>query len=141
MEVGAAVGVAMEGGLLPWGDGKATYALIQETVKGTKNGKLIGNGCVATGKALGVKRIPQVKGQSLAAYDPRVLKGTGVTYSTCPMGADNSGQCPSQPGKPRVQSYLAYRPEPDLRVSSVVLCCHRQPRYLSFCVTTASRHA
>ena len=101
MEVGAAVGVAMEGGLLPWGDGKATYALIQETVKGTKNGKLIGNGCVATGKALGVKRIPQVKGQSLAAYDPRVLKGTGVTYSTCPMGADHTaGNALPSPANP-----------------------------------------
>jgi len=90
MEIGAAIAVAMEGGLLPWGDGKAAYALIEETIKGTKNGNLIGNGCVATGKALGVKRIPQVKGQSLAAYDPRVLKGTGVTYATCPMGADHT---------------------------------------------------
>jgi len=29
-------------------------------------------------------------GQSLAAYDPRVLKGTGVTYATSPMGADHT---------------------------------------------------
>jgi aldehyde:ferredoxin oxidoreductase len=101
MEIGAAIGVAMEAGLLPWGDGKAAYALIQETVKGTKNGKLIGNGCVVTGKALGVKRIPQVKGQSLAAYDPRVLKGTGVTYSTCPMGADHTaGNALPSPANP-----------------------------------------
>jgi aldehyde:ferredoxin oxidoreductase len=101
METGAAVGVAMEGGLLPWGDGKAAYALIAETVKGTKNGKLIGNGCVATGTALGVKRIPQVKGQSLAAYDPRLLKGTGVTYATCPMGADHTaGNALPSPANP-----------------------------------------
>jgi aldehyde:ferredoxin oxidoreductase len=101
MEIGAAVGVAMEAGMLPWGDGKAAYALIAETVKGTKNGKLIGNGCVATGKALGVKRIPQVKGQSLAAYDPRVLKGTGVTYATCPMGADHTcGNALPSPANP-----------------------------------------
>ena len=60
---------------------------------------MIGNGCLFTGKKLGITRIPQVKGQSLAAYDPRVLKGTGVTYSTSPMGADHTcGKCASEPG-------------------------------------------
>lgn len=34
MEMGAAVAVAMEAGLLPWGDGKAAYALIEEAGKG-----------------------------------------------------------------------------------------------------------
>ena len=77
MDVGAAIAVAMEAGLLPWGDGKAAYALIEEAGKGTEKGLMIGNGCLFTGKKLGVKRIPTVKGQSLAAYDPRVLKGTG----------------------------------------------------------------
>ncbi|MEW6668545.1 MAG: aldehyde ferredoxin oxidoreductase C-terminal domain-containing protein [Thermodesulfobacteriota bacterium] len=90
MEVGAALAVAMEGGVLPWGDGKAAYALVKEVAQGTERGIMIGNGCVVTGKKLGVTRIPQVKGQSLAAYDPRVLKGTGVTYSTSPMGADHT---------------------------------------------------
>lgn len=90
MEVGAAVAVAMEGRLLPWGDGKAAYALIEEVRKGTERGMMIGNGCVATGRKVGVSRVPQVKGQSLAAYDPRLLKGTGVTYCTSPMGADHT---------------------------------------------------
>jgi aldehyde:ferredoxin oxidoreductase len=100
MEVGAAVAVAMEGGILPWGDGKATYALIEEAAKGTDKA-MIANGCVATGQKLGVKRIPQVKGQSLAAYDPRVLKGTGVTYATCPMGADHTcGNALPSPANP-----------------------------------------
>jgi aldehyde:ferredoxin oxidoreductase len=101
METGAAIAVAMEGGVLPWGDGKAAYSLIEQTVKGTAKGKMIGSGCVATGKKLGVKRIPQVKGQSLAAYDPRVLKGTGVTYATCPMGADHTaGNALPSPANP-----------------------------------------
>jgi aldehyde:ferredoxin oxidoreductase len=100
MEVGAAVAVAMEGGLLPWGDGKATYTLIEEAAKGADKA-MIANGCVATGQKLGVKRIPQVKGQSLAAYDPRVLKGTGVTYATCPMGADHTcGNALPSPANP-----------------------------------------
>jgi aldehyde:ferredoxin oxidoreductase len=101
MDVGAAVAVAMEAGLLPWGDGKAAYALIEEAGKGTERGIMIGNGCVATGQKLGVKRIPAVKGQSLAAYDPRVLKGTGVTFATSPMGADHTcGNALPSPANP-----------------------------------------
>ncbi|MCX7857199.1 MAG: aldehyde ferredoxin oxidoreductase [Deltaproteobacteria bacterium] len=90
IEVGAALACAMEGGLINWGDAKAAYALIEAIRESSENGKMIGNGCVITGKTLGVKRIPHVKGQSLAAYDPRVLKGTGVTYATSPMGADHT---------------------------------------------------
>jgi aldehyde:ferredoxin oxidoreductase len=90
IEVGAALALAMEAGVIEWGDGPAAYRLIAETVVGSEHGTLIGNGCVATGTALGVTRIPAVKGQSFAAWDPRVLKGTGVTYATSPMGADHT---------------------------------------------------
>lgn len=101
MEMGAAIGVAMEAGMLPWGDGKAAYTLIEEAVNGTEKGLTIANGCVVAGERLGVKRVPQVKGQSLAAYDPRVLKGTGVTYSTSPMGADHTaGNALPSPANP-----------------------------------------
>lgn len=101
MEVGAAIAVAMEGGMLPWGDGKAAYSLIEEAERGTEKGLTVVNGCLAAGQKLGVKRIPQVKGQSLAAYDPRVLKGTGVTYSTSPMGADHTcGNALPSPANP-----------------------------------------
>jgi len=101
MDVGAAMAVAMEAGLLPWGDGKAAYALLEGIEQGTGKSLLIANGCSATGHKLGVKRIPSVKGQSLAAYDPRVLKGTGVTYATSPMGADHTcGNALPSPANP-----------------------------------------
>ncbi|HPL66842.1 MAG TPA: aldehyde ferredoxin oxidoreductase C-terminal domain-containing protein [Smithellaceae bacterium] len=101
MEVGTALAVAMEAGLIPWGDGKTARALIEEAWKGTQKSLMIANGCLATGKTLGVKRIPAVKGQSVAAYDPRVLKGTGVTYATSPMGADHTcGNALPSPANP-----------------------------------------
>jgi aldehyde:ferredoxin oxidoreductase len=101
MDVGAAIAVAMEAGLLPWGDGKAACDLIEEAGKGTDRGTMIGNGCQTTGVKLGAKRIPTVKGQSLSGYDPRVLKGTGVTYSTSPMGADHTcGNALPSPANP-----------------------------------------
>jgi aldehyde:ferredoxin oxidoreductase len=46
---------------------------------------------VATaGRVLGVRRVPAAKGQAMPAYDPRSLKGIGVTYAMSPMGADHT---------------------------------------------------
>ncbi len=90
MDVGAAIAVCMEAGVIPWGDGAAALKLVEEIASGSDNGRMIGNGCKFAGEKLKVKRIPHVKGQSLAGYDPRILKGTGVTYATSPMGADHT---------------------------------------------------
>ncbi len=90
MDIGAALAVAMEGGLLPWGDGEAALKLVEEIVQGTEKGRMIGCGVKFTGDKLGVKRIPHVKGQGMSGYDPRILKGTGVTFATSPMGADHT---------------------------------------------------
>jgi aldehyde:ferredoxin oxidoreductase len=43
-----------------------------------------------TGQAFGVSRVPVVKRQGFPAYDPRAIKGIGVTYATSPMGADHT---------------------------------------------------
>lgn len=101
MDVGGAIAVAMEAGLLPWGDGSKALRLVLEIAEGSERGRMIGNGCKFTGKQLGVARIPQVKGQCLSGYDPRVLKGTGVTYATSPMGADHTcGNALPSPANP-----------------------------------------
>jgi len=90
IDTGVAIGIAMEGGLLEWGDGKAAIELIKEIAKGSGNGKILGNGAAFTGDALGVDRVPVVKRQAFPAYDPRAVKGVGVTYATTPMGADHT---------------------------------------------------
>lgn len=90
IDVGAAIGVAMEAGLADFGDSQAALRWVDEIEEGTDLGRLIGSGAQVTGEALGVERIPTVKGQAMAAYDPRALKGTGVTYATSPMGADHT---------------------------------------------------
>jgi aldehyde:ferredoxin oxidoreductase len=101
MDIGGAIAVAMEAGLLAWGDGKAALSLVKEIGKSTDRGLMIGNGCKFTGEKLGVKRIPHVKGQCLSAYDPRGLKGLGVTYATSPMGGDHTaGIVLPNPGNP-----------------------------------------
>lgn len=83
--------VAMEAGLLEWGDGKGILKLIQKEIKeATPLGRILGNGPDFTGKAYGVTRVPTVKGQTMPAYEPRAVKGIGVTYATTPMGADHT---------------------------------------------------
>ena len=90
IDMGCAIAVAMDGGLIPWGDGDAAIALLRKVGTGDPVGDYIGNGAAATGKALGVERVPVVKNQALPAYDPRAVKGMGVTYSTTTMGADHT---------------------------------------------------
>jgi aldehyde:ferredoxin oxidoreductase len=90
IEVGAALGVAAEAGLMQFGDADRAMELIGEIRRGTMIGRMLGNGAVLTGRVLGVQRIPAVKGQALSAYDPRAIKGTGVTYATSPQGADHT---------------------------------------------------
>ncbi|MFX0042076.1 MAG: aldehyde ferredoxin oxidoreductase family protein [Candidatus Hodarchaeota archaeon] len=90
IEAGDTIAVAMEGGLANFGDGKGALKLMEEIRKKTPTGKILANGTEITGKVLGVTRIPTVKGQGLPAYDPRAIKGIGVTYATTPMGADHT---------------------------------------------------
>ncbi len=90
IEIGAAVGVAMEAGVIPFGEAEGAKDLIRQIGQGTYLGRILGNGVVITGRVLGVRRIPAIKGQAIPAYDPRALKGNGVTYVTSPMGADHT---------------------------------------------------
>ncbi len=90
IEIGAAIGVCMDVGKLQWGDENGALSLLQEMVDGTEFGNVLGQGADYVGKKLNAKRIPTVKGQALPGYDPRGVKGMGVTYSTSPMGADHT---------------------------------------------------
>jgi len=90
IEVGAAIAVAMEGGVIPFGDAEGALDLIREVGKGTPLGRIIGSGAAAVGRAYGVTRVPVVKGQAMPAYDPRGAQGIGVTYATSTMGADHT---------------------------------------------------
>lgn len=90
MEMGNAIGIAMEAGVAAFGDGKAALKLLDEAGNGTVLGRVLGQGAVITGKVFGINRVAACKGQGMAAYDPRAMKGTGVTYATSPMGADHT---------------------------------------------------
>ena len=90
IEAGGTLAVAMEAGLANFGDGKKAIEIMHEIGKGSPLGRILGNGAALTGKAFGVVRVPEVKGQNMPAYEPRAIKGIGVTYATSTMGADHT---------------------------------------------------
>jgi aldehyde:ferredoxin oxidoreductase len=90
IEIGAALGVAAEAGLMQWGSEADALRLIQEIRDGSELGRVLGDGAVNVGKKYGIERVPAVKGQAMSAYEPRSIKGTGVTYATTPQGADHT---------------------------------------------------
>ncbi len=90
IEMGATIGVAMQAGIVKFGDAQAAINLVHEVGKGTPLGRILGSGAGVTGKVFGVEKVPVVKNQALPAYDPRAVLGIGVTYATSPMGADHT---------------------------------------------------
>jgi len=90
IEVGAALGVMAEAGLATFGEPSSFEKIILEIYKDGLLGRLAGMGASFCGLALGTERVPAIKGQAISAYDPRGVKGTGITYLTSPMGADHT---------------------------------------------------
>ena len=103
IEFGGTVGVAMDCGKVEWGNAEKVFKILDDEIRNnTEEGQLYSNGVKIIGEKLNAKRIPQVKGQGISAYDSRVFKAMGVTYVTSPQGADHTagaaiaGRVPSQ---------------------------------------------
>ncbi len=90
IETGATIALAMEAGVIEFGDVQGALNLLDEVRRGTPLGRLLAAGAEVFGKAYGVVRVPTVKGQAMPAYDPRAVMGIGVTYATSTMGADHT---------------------------------------------------
>ena len=95
IEMGNCISVAMEAserGLIKekiqWGDADAMINLIHRTGKREGLGDALAEGCWRAAKTFGDEGMAnQVKGQSIAAYDPRGLQGMGIGYATSNRGA------------------------------------------------------
>ena len=90
IEMSVTMGVAMEAGVIEFGDGPGLLRLLNEVKEGTPLGRILGSGAAITGKVYGLSRVPVVKDQAIPAYDPRSVKGIGITYCTSTMGADHT---------------------------------------------------
>ena len=87
MNTGTAVAVAMDSGYKSFGDAAAAIEMLEDVAKGTEIGRIIGNGPDAVGKHFGNTRVPTVKGQSIAGYDPRAMQGMGGNLCDIPHGS------------------------------------------------------
>jgi len=90
IEIGATLGVMMDAGKLSWGDVDGVFKYLKEMEEGTEFGRIMGEGTEAVGKHLGCKRVPTVKGQAIAGYDPRNCKSLGITYAMSTQGGDHT---------------------------------------------------
>ena len=90
IEMGTTLGVAMAAGVIPYGDSKRAIEAVREIESGTPLGMILGSGTETAARVFGVTHVPTVKGQSMPAYEPRAIKGIGITYATSTMGADHT---------------------------------------------------
>ena len=90
IETGGALGVLMAQNVISFGDAEGAITALKEVKEGTPLGKIIGSGAEVIGKIYGEPHVPTAKGQTMPAYDPRAIKGLGVTYATSPQGADHT---------------------------------------------------
>jgi aldehyde:ferredoxin oxidoreductase len=91
IEAGDVIGVAMDSGLAEFGDSETAIKWLDEDIRhGTPLGHILGQGTEFTANAFGNERSPTVKGQGMPAYEPRAIKGIGMTYAISTMGADHT---------------------------------------------------
>jgi aldehyde:ferredoxin oxidoreductase len=90
IEIGNAIGVVMDAGVLPFGDVEGAIQLLEAVRSGDPIGRIIGQGAATAARVYGVSRVSSVKGQAMPAYDPRVIKGIGVVFATSTQGADHT---------------------------------------------------
>lgn len=82
IEMGNTLAVLIEAGLLQFGQAGRAIEMLGEVKRGSALGRVIGQGATTASKVFGVTRVPVVKGQGIPAWEPRALKGAGVTYAT-----------------------------------------------------------
>ena len=96
IEIGNVISMYMEAsekGYLPgpglaWGDGAGMVKLAEQMAMREGPGEALGLGTAQAAASYGHPEIAMaVKGQAVAAYDPRALKGEGLGYATSNRGA------------------------------------------------------
>ena len=90
IEVGATLGVLMEAGQGAFGDLGFMIAAMEEMRRGSERGRILAQGTARVGAHYQVARVPVIKGQSISAYDPRVVEVTGISMMLTAQGADHT---------------------------------------------------
>ena len=107
IETGAMLAVLMDAGLAEFGDAVFMTDALEEIRQGTVKGLLWAQGTARVGEHYKVERVPVIKKQAISAYDPRVIKVTGITMMLTAQGADHTaGNVPMMDCKDKQLSEL-----------------------------------
>ncbi|MBQ6585505.1 MAG: hypothetical protein IJH83_01700 [Coriobacteriales bacterium] len=97
IDMGNALAVMMDEHVMEFGDAEAAINMVKTALDpANEYGKPLLDGCAAIadylgiGSRPGIKRVASSKRQAFAAYDPRILRGYGLTWERGPMGADHT---------------------------------------------------
>ena len=90
IETGATLGILMDAGHASFGHIEFMLEALEDIRRGTERGRLLAQGAARVGEHYGIRRVPVIKNQALAAYDPRVVEVTAVSMMTTAMGADHT---------------------------------------------------
>lgn len=97
IDTGCALGVAMDYGVMEFGDAEKAIDAVRHMYDEDASDfqKALRNGCASVADFLGVDKkdvvnVPVSKRQAFAAYDPRVIRGYGLSWERGPMGADHT---------------------------------------------------
>ncbi len=128
IETGVTIGVAMDVGMLEFGDVPGTLELLEEMARGTVLGRVLGQGAAVTGRVLQARRVPVVKNQGIPAHEPRAIKGMTITYAMSPMGADHTAAVTTG------ASEEPTRPEGQMELSRIIQVYIAAYETLGFCM-------
>ena len=141
MDIGAAMGVAMEGGLLEWGDGAGAFAMLAKLTKATRT-----HACSPTGASL-----PVSGSASRACRRSRARASRPTTRASSRAPGRRTSPALREPTTPaatpcparRTRRYEQDRPGPgtDVGVPAVLLRGHRLARHVSVRDAAGARHA
>jgi len=90
IELGGMIGVLMEAGQGKFADVDYMRSVMEDIRQGSEAGKIYAQGAARVGEHYNVQRVPVIKGQTISAYDPRVIEVTGITMMMTAQGADHT---------------------------------------------------
>lgn len=90
IELGGTIGVLMEAGKGKFADVAYMESVLEHIRQGSEEGQLYAQGAARVGQHFNVERVPVIKGQTISAYDPRVIEVTGITMMLTAQGADHT---------------------------------------------------
>ena len=130
MDVGAAMGVAMEAGLLQWGDGQGAHDMLSKLTSGDENARLLASGCAVTGRRWASRASPRSRARASRPTTRACSRAPAPRTPRRPRAPTTPAATPCRAPRTRATT----RPRPRARRRSPSSCsATSRPSTLSAC--------